>query len=179
MAVENGIPHRLVQIAASVVDIVERIGCSRADHLAIAIVAVVAVGSMKPLVRVLMVYVGQVHSGVQYAELYVVRNVAVVDVRRIVGIERLSRLGPLLHRKLHSEHQRHVCLMNGALHLNLRALRRGIGACGERCQSRTRRLTGRTPRIRHDIRLGHARGDEWNGLSDIECLQRLILVEES
>ena len=58
----------------------KREGRARTQHLAVEIGAVVVVGTMDPLVRMLVVHVRQNRARVQYAEDYVIVQIAVIDV---------------------------------------------------------------------------------------------------
>src|SRR5215467_5774528 len=96
MAMENRIAYSLVKIAAAVVHHLQGVACARADHLAVQVARVIAVGRLQPLLSVLMVYVRDVGSAMQYPEDHMVIDVAVIYVR---GIIRVKGHGCLLDRR--------------------------------------------------------------------------------
>ncbi len=91
VAMEDGVAHRQVLVAAAVVDRLQGEGRAGSDRLAVQVVAARGVGRVQPLVGVQVMDVMQVRAAVQDAELGVVLEVAVVDVRGIVRVERLGR----------------------------------------------------------------------------------------
>src|SRR5258708_3136750 len=91
MAVEDRVANCLVAVAAPIVIDLERKGRTGTDHLAVEIGAVVVVGTVQPLVRMLMMHVRQVRSGMEYSEDDVIVKIAVIDVGWIVGVVRSSR----------------------------------------------------------------------------------------
>src|SRR5271165_3322144 len=93
MAMENGIAHCLISIAAAAIDHFQRIGRTRYDHLAVKIGTIVAVRALQPLMRVLMMNVGLADADVVDTELYMLPCVAVINVGGIVGIVNDRRLG--------------------------------------------------------------------------------------
>ena len=160
-------------VAAAVIRHVQRVAGAGADHLAVAIVARVAVRRVQPLVRVLMVHVRDVRPGMEDPELHMVADVAVVDVRRIVGEERLGRdlvgrrIG-LVRRDVH--HHRGIAGRPGAqeelLELARIALRRRPHAQAVRPHLRTdpsravvdgEHVASRRERRKHAAEPGHER----------------------
>src|SRR5215510_13634561 len=87
VAVKNRVADDLVAIAAAVVDHLQRVAGAGADHLTIEIGPLVAIGRLKPLVGMLMMYVSYIPAAVKNSELDVIVDIAVVDVRRIVREE--------------------------------------------------------------------------------------------
>jgi hypothetical protein len=90
MAVEDGIAHRLVAIAAAVVGHFQCEGGAGANGLAVIVAAVIVVWRVHPLMCVLVMDVMFIHPAMQNAELGVVRNVTVINVGRIVRIKHLG-----------------------------------------------------------------------------------------
>ena len=88
---EDGVADGQVFVAAAAIDHFERIGGTGADHLAVAISADAAFRRVQPLMRMLVVNMRDVGSGMQDAEPHMIAQIAVIDIRRIVGIERLRR----------------------------------------------------------------------------------------
>ena len=96
---ENRVAHRLITVAAAVVDHLECERGTRAQELAVQIAGVLAVRRMQPLVRVLMMDVREFASGVQDAKDDVVVEIAVIDVRWVVGKVRCRGLAALQRRR--------------------------------------------------------------------------------
>ena len=98
VAVKDRVANDLVAIAAAVVDHLQCVAGAGADHLTIEIACLIAVGRLQPLVGMLMMHVSHIPATVKNSELDVIVDVAVIDVRRIVGEERRRRLRRGVHR---------------------------------------------------------------------------------
>ena len=80
MAVKDRISHRVIQVAATSVRDLHRIAGPGDNRLAVQVLAVIAIGGVEPLVRMLVVNVGDTLAGVQHAKLHVIAHITVVDV---------------------------------------------------------------------------------------------------
>ena len=100
MAVEDRIANHLVAIATAVVNHFEGIAGARTDHLAVQVAALVAVGRLQPLMRVLMMDVRYAEraAAMKNSELDVIVDVAVVNIRRVVGKVGSAGFDRRLHR---------------------------------------------------------------------------------
>ncbi len=108
---EDRITDDFVSIATAVESHLERVARAGTDHLAIEIRAFVAVRRLQPLVRVLVMNVCRDRAAVMNSELRVIVDVAVKDVRRIVGIVSFGRLRErrqFVRESIHGSRDRHT-----------------------------------------------------------------------
>src|SRR6476646_59212 len=95
VAMEDGIAHNLIAIATTVVGHFQRKGGAGANRLAVVVTGIVTISRVHPLVRVLVMDVVFLDSAVQNAELGMVADIAVINVRRIIRIKCFCGLGAL------------------------------------------------------------------------------------
>ena len=100
VAVEDRIADHLVAIATAVVNHLQGVAGARTDHLAIEIAALIAIGRLEPLMRVLMMNVSHAQraAAVKNSELHMIVDVAVVNVRWVVRKESGAGFHGWLHR---------------------------------------------------------------------------------